>query len=337
MAFDYAAKIQGLLANADNESLSEEARATYRAKAEELMVKYRIAEEEALATDEAAASPILRQVRVTTGIMGNLAQYYQLTFIDIARHCGVRLAYRWDNGYVAHVVGYEGDVRYAEFLWTAAQLMFATRINPRWDDSLPESENIWRLRNAGIKRRTIADRAWGNGHEAAARSRVQRVYLAECKRRGEAARAAGLGHQQETYQHAYARSFREALAYRLQTARDAVDSVRGGLVLHGRSDRVDEAFYRHFPDMRPRPTTPAPATSEAPCPKCAKAKSGQCRDHRSLAITKADVRRWDRMNNSPSARAGRESGVEAAQGVTIQRGFTTPSRVTTNRSTSIES
>lgn len=324
MAFDYAAKIQAMLANADDESLSDEARASYRAKAEEFMVKYRIEEEDALATDEAASTPILRNIRVTTRYTGRLGAYYTSTFLDIARHCGVRVHMTYDEGYVANVVGYEGDVRYAEFLWTSALLMFSTRINPTWDDALSPEENVWRLRNAGIKRAVIADRAGRDGRKASDRSWVQRVYLRECEKRNEPPRAAGLGHQAEVFQQAYADEFRATLAYRMRAARDATDSVRGGLVLHGRSDRVDEAFYTRFPQYRPN-TDPTPAPEYKPCPRCAKAKSGNCRQHPGL--TKADYARWDRLENSASARAGRESGRAAADGVVIQRGHTRPTRV----------
>lgn len=326
MGFDYAAKIQALLANAENEANSDEARAMYRNKAEELMVKYRIDEESALATEGVSIDPIKHTIRVTTG-HGSLTHWYQRTFSLIVRHCGLRHTYTWDNGYVSTVVGYEGDVRYAEFLWTSALLMFSTRIDPRWDDTLPEAENIWRMRNAGIKRREIADRAWGNGSDAAARSKVQRVYLAESKRRGEVARASGLGHQADTFQEAYAEGFHDTLNRRLRDARDAADSVHGGLVLHGRLERVDEAFYGFFPNLRPRPATDTTPQSSDPCPRCAKAKSGHCRQHPAYTITKADMRRWDRRENSSSALAGRANGSAAAEGVVLVRDHTPAQRI----------
>lgn len=122
MAFDYAAKIQALLANADDERISDAARQAYRDKAEKLMVQYRIDEETALATDaDNATTPITRKIRLTTGYRGVLDQWYYMVFGAIARHTGVRFVSDWEgNGEVATVVGYEGDVRYAEFLWTAA-------------------------------------------------------------------------------------------------------------------------------------------------------------------------------------------------------------------------
>lgn len=325
-SFDYAAKIQALLAHADDEANSEATRATYRAKAEELMIKYRIEEEEALATDEAASTPILVDIRVTTNAHG-LSSYYMLTFTAIARHCGVRFKTMWDGGYVARVVGYTGDVRYCEFLWTAALLMFSTRINPRWDDTLPVDENVWRMRHAGIKRKAVADAAGWDGNKASDRSKVQRIYVRECDRRGEPVRAAGLGYQSDTYREAYADTFYTTLNNRLREARDAADTVRGGLVLHGRKERIDEAFYGYFPEMRPTDPTPAPAGPSGPCPKCARAKSGHCRGHKPWLPTKSDMRRWDRQENSASARAGKASGRVAAEGVVIARGGTRPGRI----------
>lgn len=321
---DYAAVIQGLLANAEDEALTDAARQSYRDKAEELMVKYRIEEENALATEGASIAPVLADIRITTGHT-TMTYHYQQVWSTIARHCGIRFKYDWSDGYVAKVVGYQGDVRYAEFLWTAALLMFSTRIDPRWDATLPEAENIWRMRNAGIKRKTIADKAWGNGYEAAARSRVQRVYLAECKRRGEIAGATGLSHDQDTYREAYASGFHDTLSRRLRDARNAADSIGGGLVLHDRMGRVDEAFYAAYPDMRPREATVTVPTE--PCERCAKAKSGHCRDHKPWLPTKADYRRWDRQENSPSAHAGRASGKVAADGVVITRGHTQANRL----------
>lgn len=343
MGFDYAAKIRALLESAEGQERSADRYAaagdddhaqefrrgavSFRMKAEQLMTQYRIAEEEALATDEAASTPILRVVQVSTEhTTATMHVHYQMTFNTIARHCGVRHTFRWGNGgYTAHVVGYDGDVRYADFLWTSALLMFATRIDPRWDSNLDEAENIWRLRNSGIERRKIADQAWGNGHDAAARSKVQRIYVKECERRGEPVRAAGLGYQTDTYRGAYAEGFRDTLAYRLREARDAADSVGGGLVLHGRLERVDEAFYGYFPSLRPKPPTDQPAGE--PCPRCARSKSGHCRQHPAYGVTKADLQRWDRLENSPSAHAGRASGRAAAEGVVIARGHERANRL----------
>lgn len=332
----FGSRIQALLATAKSydDQGNSNAAAAYYAKAELLMIKYRISEEEALAGDATSALPILHRITLATETGRSMFNWYLATFRRIADHCGLRFIHEWEKDEndqyrrVAVVVGYEGDVRYAEFLWTAASLMFVTRIDPHWNSDLPERENIWRMRNAGIERRVIADHAWKNGHEAKARSAVQRIYLAECKARNEMAHASGLGHQTSVFREAYAQSFVNTLAYRLQMAREAADSVGGGLVLHGRKERVEEAFYGFFPQMRPHPMTgDVEYVAPAPCEKCQKAKSGHCRMHPVSSWTRADEAAWQRRHNSSSSRAGQASGRAAAEGVIIARGHTPGSRL----------
>lgn len=327
MGFDYAAKIQALLANADDEGNSDAARATYRAKAEELMSTYRIAEEEALAVDPGSVAPIVHTVLIRKAEQGGgtLAYRYDEIFRLVSQHTGVRVhiarTSTWDT--LATVVGYEGDVRYTEFLWTAAYLMFATRIDPTWDLAKSDADNIFLMRQAGIERRRIADMAWGNGEDAAARSKVQRIYKQEAARRGEDVVAAGLGFNTSNYRAAYADAFVATLRRRLREARDAADTVTGGMVLHGRAGRVDEAFYTQFPHERPSTEAATPwVDPRTGCAKCAKAKSGACNDHsymRSRSWTAEDERRHQSRTNSTSARAGAASGRTAAEGVTISR------------------
>ena len=164
-----------------------------------------------------------------------------------------------------------GDLRYFELLWTSAYLMFSTRIDPHWDDTLTEAENIHRMRRAGHTRKEIADRAWGNsaGDVAANRSKVQRIYVAQAKAAGEDPAAAGLGFQAKDYRRAYADAFLNHLTRRLREARDAANAVGGVVVLAGRAERVQEAFYTLVPEARPnrcqcrRTATPPKAVTGA--------------------------------------------------------------------------
>jgi hypothetical protein len=328
MSFDYASKIQSLLARADHPNTPEAEATSCRAMAEKLMRTYRIEQEHLLATDPGAAAPIFKNVRVTTYVTfssRDLERYYTQVMRDIVRHAGCLIKMEWDEGYVATICGYEGDVRYAEYLWTAALLMFTTRIDPVWDSELPETENIWRLRNAGLERRVIADQAWGRGagQLAANRSKVQRIYVKECAAKGEPVRAAGLGYKTDAYREAYAESFAEELAYRLRMARFAADKEGGALVMHGREDRIREAMWARFPDMRPQPPKAAPDGAQPvymPCARCASNPSGTCRDHPYKAVTVAMERRWRARENSSSAAAGRSSGRDAAARVDVVRG-----------------
>lgn len=328
MSFDYAAKIQALLARADHPNTPEAEATSCRTAAEKLMRKYRIDQEAVLATDPGAAAPIFHTIRVTTYDIDaprDMEGYYTQVFRSIVRHTGCMVTIDWDGGYVATVCGYEGDVRYAEYLWTAALLMFATRIDPRWDNALPEAENIWRLRNAGLERRVIADQAWGRGAGkiAANRSKVQRIYVRECTTKGEPVRAAGLGFGTDAYRQAYAESFAQELNWRLHMARNAADREGGAIVMHGRTERVQEAFWGRFPNLRPQPPKAAPEGAmvvTTPCPKCAANKSGRCKDHPYKAVTVAMERRWRAQENSASAAAGRASGRDAADRVDLARG-----------------
>lgn len=332
MGFDYAGKVRAMLAKAESaEKLgSENEAAAYRAAATRIMRDYQIAEEEALAVDPTSAVPthVVVDLTVTTW---ELASFFPMILRRIAQHTGVKVHVGYLNhGYRATIVGYEGDVRYTEFLWTSAYLMFSTRIAPVWDDSRSEADNIFFLRNAGIQRREIADRAWGSGAglNAGYRSKVQRIYVAEAKRRGEEVRAAGLGFDTKTYREAYATSFVTTLTRRLRNARDAADAMGALPTLYGRTQRVQEAYDTLFP--------PAPVADVEPwkdptkeCVKCAKAKT-TCNDHsymRPRVWSQRDELARQRRENGVSARAGYASGRDAAEGVMIQRDHTNASRL----------
>lgn len=345
MGFDYASKIRALLAKADSEDElgNEGAAAQFRAKALEWMDRYRIAEEDALAVDPATVEPILRLIDLTPP-SSELTGWLPLIAESIARHCEVRLfttrvqwtTYRW------HVVGYEGDVRYFELLWTSAYLMFSTRIDPHWDDTISPEENIHRMRRAGHTRREIAQRAFGDGNLPANRSKVQRIYVAQAKKHGENPSAAGLGFQAKDYRSAYAQAFHSHLVSRLRQARDAANAAGGVVVLAGRAERVQNAFYTLVPDAQPS-TEPSRefADPTLSCDRCQALRrkeltkpqnlqrdpsSVTCNTHaymRPRAWTQADEARFQRQHNGSSARAGRASGREAADGV-ILRGTASP-------------
>lgn len=347
MGFDYGAKIRGLLAKADGEEAlgNEGVAAQFRAKALEWMDRYRIAEEDALAEDPTTAEPILVTIDLTPPT-SDLVGYLPLVADTLARHCDVRLFHTRPNWgtFRFNVVGYEGDLRYFELLWTSAYLMFSTRIDPHWDDAISEAENIYRMRRAGHTRREIADRAWGNyaGEDAKNRSKVQRIYVAQAKAAGEDPTAAGLGFQVKDYRQAYGNEFLSHLTYRLRRARDAANAVGGVVVLAGRAERVQEAFYTLVPDARPsqQPSRDFADPTKV-CDRCQALRKAElnkalelrrdssaitCNEHkayRTRAWSAADEARWNRKHNGQSARAGRASGREAADGVAL-RGTSSP-------------
>lgn len=331
--FDYAGKVRGLLAKAESaERLgnTDEA-AEYAAAAARFMKKYNVAQEEALAVDPACVVPT-HLVMDVTSIGWEMSHHFMSIASVIADHTGVKVRCESiSGGWRLTFVGYDLDLRYTEFLCTASHLMFATRITPTWDENRSEADNIFFMRNAGIERREIADRAWGYGAGKLAknRSKVQRVYLRECATRGEEARATGLGFDTRTYREAYADSFVTALTRRLREARDAANSTGALPTLHGRAQRVQDAYNELFP--------PAPVADVQPwvdpraaCTKKACQEGRACRDHSYMigrAWTARDQAALDRRTTSASARAGQASGRAAADGVQVQRGHTTAARL----------
>lgn len=332
MAQDFASKVRALLATAESYQAegNAAAAATYFAKAEQIMNDYRISQADALAVDPTSAVPIEAEFVLYQGYNGFQSDYMS-AFRAVAVHADVRFittSVQDGAGVKAIVIGFEGDVRYCEYLWTATLLQFVTQIDPVWDTSLTEAENVFRLRHAGIERKYIADRAWGAlaGKSAANRSKVQRIYLRECERRNVTPAAAGLGFQTDTYREAYARGFVQTLRDRLSNARDAAGTHRGLPALHGRTEALNEAFYTRFPRTRPVTYTDeqlremANAPAPAPCAKCETNPSGTCRAHPYKGWTKAMEERHARRYNSPSAYAGHDQGARAADAVDLVRG-----------------
>lgn len=344
--FDYASKIGSLIRMAEDETLTDETRAAYRAKAETLMRQYRIAEEETLARDEFSIAPVWSELYIVeygaeSEQSRTMRSHYAEIWREIARHAGVRSTFQYrykadedgsPAGLVARFVGFEIDVKLAEFLWTSARLVFLTRIDPRVQSDLSDQENAYYLRNSGMKRNEIAHLLWGSdAKDGAAHGRVQRLYVAECAKRGETPTVAGRGTVASLYREAYAESFVDTFGNRLLNARDAADKEGGAIEMHGRKNKVDEAFYAENPDERPMtPEERAEAVARAMarqaereeqernCARCAKAKT-KCRTHRPHTYTQDDYRRWDRKVNSKEAKAGQANGAAAARAVNVQR------------------
>lgn len=327
-------KIQGLLRaaeatdrTADRESDPEAAEgyrksaANYRATAEAIIRKYRQDEEEAIAVDQFSTVPVMHSL-LGYDMDSEFYGCYRMMMHYIAEHCGVEMVIRYnredeDRGWWFDLFGYELDLKMAELLWSEARLVFGSHLEPRVDPALGDQVNAYNLRQAGYLRKDIARRLWGE-NTPANRSRAQRLYVAECKVRGEQPALTGLGSDAETYRDAYSQGFVSRLSGRLWAARDAADSVGGALVLHGRADRVKEAKYLAYPRLRPQPRTEVavPTTPAVPAKV----------DRRRKDWTQADERAYQRRNNA-SAQAGRHAGSVAAGKVQIDRSHTPAQRV----------
>jgi hypothetical protein len=318
-------RVRALLDLADNDGATPAEAALARAKAEQLMREYRIEEETALARDPQAMKPEMSTVQLNA--RGNLFQtHYIQLFSDIAMHVGIRTRFVYDGGFVvAQAVGYASDLRYAELLFTTARIVFSEHLEPAPDANLSEEENVYRLRRAGIERNRIATLLWRSSpKDGAAHGKVARIYKAECERRGETAALSGRTMSAKLYRETYADGFTERLRDRLWKARQGADTLGGLPALHGRKERVDEAFYSLFPELKPSPV----AAEDSVCAKCEKRKDATpCAAHRARRWTKADEAAYLRRTASDSALAGRAAGADAAEKVELN-GTSAAKRIT---------
>lgn len=310
------AKIRGLIAKAESTDFPEEA-ATYREAAEKLMRKYRVEQEQLLETGvtRLLESPIQVTVALCPASSDFVQQYYWI-WLDVAGHTEVLFHQTWGAdqatgaySLLVQVVGFEMDVRYAEMLFTAAQLVFQENLEPKVRAELDDQANAYRLRRAGIARNRVAQMLWGSAlNDGAAHGKVAKLYKAECQARGEDAAVSGRQINAGTYRMAYAAGFRTTLARRLRMAQDGADRDGGALVLGNRESLVKEAFWTAFPQYRPVPKSDVAEKTTSATP----AKKSRVR-----GWTKADQARHDRLHYSAAALAGRAGGDAAARSVEL--------------------
>jgi hypothetical protein len=301
-------KVESLLARADHPNTPEAEAETARRMAETIMAKYKIEEEDLLARGDLKQDDLhvlFKEVHAYP--MGTkYADVYRSLMSYAVHHAGcfgVWTGYDWATGNrIMTIVGYEADIRYAEALYMGARLLFADRMEPKVDPSLSDKENVYRLRSAGMERRKVAElMGWVKGG-----AKVTRLYKQACEERGEDAALTGRGTSVNDFKDAYTDAFKNEFWSRLWRARSAIDAeVGGGLVLHGREDRIKEAAYQRWPELRPVPVERG--IGEEP-------KSKATRLHKETA---ADRKRAQRRYTA-GGRAGIVAGRKAASEVDVK-------------------
>lgn len=316
------AKIRKLLAMAEGTDNEHEA-ATFREHAEKLMREYRVAEEHLIAANPDSIKPVVTEVQLFVYGQTPFRQQYINMMAWIGQHTGIRTRFLYVTPKggtrtvcMAYLVGYEADTRYAEMLYTNAQLVFQRRLEPTVDSNLSDEDNVYNLRSAGIERNRIARMLWDLDTHAS-HAKVGQLYKSACEKRGEDPKVSGRNVNAKNYRTLYAEEFAIELNRRMQRAQDGADSTGGTMVLAGRADRVDEAFYDRFPEMRP--STEVVETKE--CERCAKRKAkgeGPCRDHKPRGWTAADEAAYVRRHLSATAQRARSAGRQAAAEVELR-------------------
>lgn len=321
------ATIQALLDRADHPNTPPAEADSCRAKAEEMMVKYRI-EEEMLRTTKLASgtaeTPIVSEM-VVCGYQNTWRDHYYSLAYYVAQHVGVRVVADYkrvmneeaveEYSIILQMVGFETDIRYAEMLYTGIRLTFSSLLEPKRNPQESDADNVYRLRSSGMERNRIAAVMWGQATHAN-NAKVTKLYAQACEARGEDPKVAGRQVNAKTFRESYADSFVSRINTRLYELKSWVAGQESGaLVLRGRKEAVDEAFYERFPSMRPKPRIEGQDYSG--CKKCAKAKSGRCRDHSYGPAPKA----------RPFSPLGASAGRQAANAADLSGGRTPTRRL----------
>jgi hypothetical protein len=326
---DMLRKVQALLDRAEHPNTPAAEAESARNMAERLMLKYRIEEEEvrthALASDATAIKPIVEPFVVGDAQSEYRNHYYTMMSAIISHVGNIRyandIAKAWDADGRAYwqdtvtLVGFEWVVRWAMTLYTSLRLHFSNTLEPKVDPTLSDEDNIYRLRAAGIERIRIADMmGWGTSQPATAR--VTNLYKRACAARGESASVTGRSLNVKTYRSSFADAYVSEVRSRLSAMRIDAGLASGALVLSGRKEAVDEAFYDAFPNLRPKPAVErVGGNSPWKCEKCRRAKSGYCRDHSYLKPRAYKERKY----SSTGLAAGRRAGATADLGHTTKK------------------
>lgn len=316
-------KVAGLLANADDPATPPAAAETFRAKADYLMLKYKIDSLMAPSTAVARPVPVWRTVWVCR-VGSPWASYYlgiagqALDYNDTRKQRVVQRneddGYNW---YVYEAVGYQSDLAYAELLVTNALIEFGRRLEPQYDKGETLAQNALRMRQGGMERKRIAERlygGWVNENEMKAKNRkVTGLIKEEAARIGKpglAEELLGRSVNIKTYRESYANSFYWTLNSRIRMRRLDEQAAEQALVLASAKDAVDEAFYEKYPHLRPAAQVESGVAAAKECAKCSKAKSGYCRDH-------SWMRPRYSSRTAPHSAAGSRAGAHAARNVDL--------------------
>lgn len=307
---DTLRKVRGLIAKADHPNTGEHEAEAFRAKAEALMLKYRIDEAVAYEKNQSAngtgLEPTwLRMSLYQTGT--EFANSYRSIAGAVLHHIGGRgrTTYEGDE-VVMEACGFPSDLRFGEVLMTSALLAFSRRLEPKPDANAPDAENAWNLRAAGWERKRIARVLfgdWETENEMKAKNRkVTRLIREYGAAIGEDPDLLlGRGNMMTTFRESYAQGFVNTLHQRLMRMRSqATEATGGGLIPVSRREAIEEAYYSRYPHLRPKVDAEPYVSPRDNCEKCQKAKSGYCREHMYLKpsfkvrATRTNSRAYDR-------------------------------------------
>jgi hypothetical protein len=271
--------------------------ASARAMADKLMEEYAIQQAELDAHRPAAARS--KPGKINVDLVGDYDILYaiQLLARAVAKSCRCQMrdyAGQHDGIFFARVYGYESDLRYFEMKYTILRLHMVGALKPSIDPNRSLEDNCYDLHNAGLNWLEIAALyGWRKatyreaddpqpimyvkGDERKSNwtvgSHYKRAYLRAIKARGETKLTIAAS-ATETFRRSAADGYTRRIIQRIRD--DAESSTGNSSALVLRSESLDAFFREDNPDLFVKRE---PYAAPEPCPKCAKNKSGSCRDH----------------------------------------------------------
>jgi hypothetical protein len=319
-------RARNLMARADHPNTPKPEADLARRQAESLMEKYRLTEEDMVQSGEMAATVGFREI-ILCRSGSEFRDYYYSLGLQVAGHLDLPYSVKYktdDEGWrviALEFVGYESDLAIADLMVTEMINAFGKHLEPKYDPTESNEENAWRLRSGGWERARIASVLYGPSeteNEQKAKNRKVTALIRQYADRHDGLDAddlLGRGNNIKGYRKSFADAFLNTLVRRLWEMREA-RSEGGAIVFANRRDRLMEALYERYPDRRPMPRT-ADLEGSFPakeCPKCLRAKTGYCREHKPAAYPRS------RATGPSYSSAGARRGREAAASVNIGSG-----------------
>ncbi|QHB37462.1 hypothetical protein SEA_AIKOY__57 [Mycobacterium phage Aikoy] len=261
-------RIMKLLERANHPETPEAEANSCSELAEKLMAQHMIDRMDLKPEDKSRVIQDKWEMRV--GDAGSEFMYHVIDMLkNVVTHCGIRVHpnapyLKREDGTVDYqtkvftLVGFPEDMRFAELIWFRVFMGFVTNINPKWDASKPMEENVYALARAG--------RSWGDIHEAATKAgetlpdllkgggaKLRDMYKKACAAKGEEYYKT---RTHDAYRATFVRSYDATIRSRLRLMREAAnesvsDADKYALAIRDTKERVDEEFYRLFPEYDP--------------------------------------------------------------------------------------
>lgn len=258
-------RIRGLLDKANSTEFEEE-RAALLAKAEEMMARHEIE-----MADLDASRPDMRRSVTTRDVdrpVGEFAAELR-NLIDIfAGMRNIRIAVAIKGSKVVYsMVGYQDDIDFVELLYTTTMLDFSSKIAPTWDPRSAGSPAIFDScvrahKEAGhkwVEIARLANKYGGNPRTGKLGSTtdgawLKAAYRRECLRLGIAPTRQTQRHEafRKTYAAGFVTTIRNRVWRMQRASEEAIGEISSNLpAVRDSRERVNEEFYRLFPNMRP--------------------------------------------------------------------------------------